>query len=252
MKKQSKTENLIEQIRILKLNYFEENFADLTKEAAQKQWSHQDYLHELISGEVCRRSDNKIKRRIKAARFPVIKTLESFDFRWPQKINPQAVKDLLGLRFLEDHSNVILMGGVGLGKTHISCALGYQACLNDHGVLYTTAVDIINQLTTASAAYRLKEELVKYLKPRLLVCDEIGYLPIDKVGADLLFQVISGRYEKSSTIFTTNKPYKKWSETFNNDATLTSAILDRVLHHSHTITIQGKSYRMRDKIEEES
>jgi DNA replication protein DnaC len=142
------------------------------------------------------------------------------------------------------------MGGVGLGKTHLACSLGYQACLNDHGVYYTTAVDIINQLTAANAAYRLKQELAKYLKPRILVCDEIGYLPIDKVGADLLFQVISGRYEKSSTIFTTNKSYKKWSEIFNNDATLSSAILYRVLHHSRTITIQGKSYRMRDKIEE--
>ena len=91
-----------------------------------------DYLHELISGEVCRRTDNKIQRRIKSARFPVIKTLENFDFSWPQKINPQAIKDLFGLRFLEDHSNVILMGGVGLGKTHLACSLGYQACLNDH------------------------------------------------------------------------------------------------------------------------
>ena len=250
MKKKDKTEQLLKQIQILKLRYIEENLKTITKEAADKQWSHHDYLHELISGEVCRRTDNKIQRRIKSARFPVIKTLESFDFSWPQKINPQAIKDLFGLRFLEDHSNVILMGGVGLGKTHLACSLGYQACLSDHSVYYTTAVDIINQLTAANAAYRLKQELAKYLKPRILICDEVGYIPIDKTGADLLFQVISGRYEKSSTIFTTNKSYKKWSEIFNNDATLTSAILDRVLHHSHTITIQGKSYRMRDKIEE--
>ena len=250
MKKKDKTDQLLEQIQTLRLRYIEENLRSITKEAADKQWAHQDYLHELISGEVYRRSDNKIKRRLKSARFPVIKTLESFDFSWPQKINPQAIKDLFGLRFLEDHSNVILMGGVGLGKTHLACALGYQACLSDHAVMYTTAVEIINQLTAASAAYRLKQELAKYLKPRIIVCDELGYLPIDKVGADLLFQVISGRYEKGSTLFTTNKPYKKWSEIFNGDATLTSAILDRVLHHSHTITIQGKSYRMRDKIED--
>ena len=250
MKKQTKHDKLPELIQTLKLNYIEENLAPLTKEAGEKQWSHQDYLHELLNGEVYRRLDNKIRRRIKSARFPVLKTVEAFDFSWPRKINPQAVKDLFTLRFLEDHSNVILMGSVGLGKTHLACALAHQACLSDHSVLYTTAVDIINQLTAAVAAHRLKQELAKYLKPRILVMDEIGYLPIDKVGADLLFQVISGRYERTSTIFTTNKSYKKWSEIFNNDATLTSAILDRVLHHSHTITIEGKSYRMRDKINE--
>jgi len=248
-KKPAPRERLLEHLRALKLTYFEENLDAATRKAAEKQQTHEDYLHELAGGEVDRRSDNKIQRRIKAARFPVLKTLEGFDFSWPRKINPQAVKDLFGLRFVGEKANVILMGGVGMGKTHLGCALAHRACLADHTVLYTTAVDIINQLTAAMAAHNLKKELARYLKPQILVMDELGYLPIDKVGADLLFQVIGGRYEKASTVFTTNRPYKKWSEIFNNDTTLTSAILDRVLHHSHTIIIQGKSYRMKDKID---
>ena len=138
---------------------------------------------------------------------------------------------------------------MGLGKSHFSIALGYTACLRGYSVLFTTAVDIINSLSAAQAHGNLKRELHKYLQPRLLIVDEIGYLPIDKHGADLLFQVISGRYERGATILTTNRAYKHWPEIFNNDSTLTSALLDRLLHHAETVIIEGKSYRMKDQIE---
>jgi len=154
---------------------------------------------------------------------------------------------LFRLKFIEDRANIIILGNVGLGKTHISVAIGHEACLNGHSVLFTTAIDVINSLTAAQQAGTLAQELRKYLKPKLLILDELGYLPIDKAGADLLFQVISHRYERGSIIITTNRPYKKWPEIFNNDSTLTSALLDRLLHHAETITIKGKSFRMKER-----
>jgi len=142
-----------------------------------------------------------------------------------------------------------MLGTVGLGKTHIATALGYTACLAGKSVLFATAVDTINTLAAAQAAGRLKAELKKYLAPSLLILDELGYLPIDKHGADLLFQVISQRYERGSTVITSNRVYKQLPEIFNNDSTLTSAILDRLLHHAETVVIEGKSYRMKDPFE---
>jgi len=159
------------------------------------------------------------------------------------------VQQLFRLQFLNDHTNVMFLGGVGLGKTHLATALAYTACLAGHSVLFTTAVDALNGLIAAQAVGRLKTELHRYLKPRLLCLDEVGYLPIDKTGADLLFQIISHRYEHGSMIITSNRPYKKWAEIFNHDSTLTSALLDRLLHHAETVPIEGFSYRMKDRIE---
>ena len=159
------------------------------------------------------------------------------------------MQNLFRLAFLPDKANGVFLGGVGLGKSHLASALGYAACLAGHSVLFTTAVDIINTLTAAQAAYRLKAELKRLLAPRILCIDEVGYLPIDKTGADLLFQVISQRYERGSIVLTTNPPYKHWAKIFNNDSTLTSAVLDRLLHHADTVVIEGRSYRMKDQIE---
>jgi len=181
--------------------------------------------------------------------FPLYQDLDQFDWTWPKKINRAQVQNLFRLAFLKDKTNVIFLGGVGLGKTHLASALAHEACLRGHAVLFTTAVDIINTLTAAQTVGRLKHELKRYLKPTILVVDELGYLPIDKTGADLLFQVISQRYEQGSIVLTTNQPYKHWPKIFNNDSTLTSAVLDRLLHHAETVVIEGKSYRMKDQIE---
>ena len=135
-------------------------------------------------------------------------------------------------------------------KSHLAITLGLAACHQGHSVLFASTVDVINTLAGAQATGQLKLELRKYTRPRVLILDEIGYLPIDKTGADLLFQIISQRYERGSTILTTNRVYKKWAEIFNNDSTLTSAVLDRLLHHAETVTIEGKSYRMKDQLEE--
>ena len=142
------------------------------------------------------------------------------------------------------------MGGVGIGKTHLSSALAYQACLAGRSVLFCNAIDAINTLIAATRTYQFDATLKKFLKPDLLVLDELGYLPIDKSGADVLFQIISKRYEHGSLIITSNRAYKYWSEIFNHDSTLTAAILDRLLHRAETVLIEGKSYRGKDAVED--
>jgi len=219
------------------------------REAAADHWGHVDYLAGLIEGEALERQQRSIQRRIHQARFPVIKTLEPFQWTWPRKINRLQVQNLFRLKFIEDNANVIFLGGVGLGKTHLATALGYAACQKGHSVLFATAVDVINTLAAAQNAARLKPAFNRYLKPALLILDELGYLPIDKTGADLLFQIISQRYERGSIVVTSNRVFKKWPEIVNNDSTLTSALLDRLLHHAETVLIEGKSYRMKDQIE---
>jgi DNA replication protein DnaC len=241
--------DLDQQLAELKLLAVAEQYAALATEAAQKQWTPVDYLSRLIDSEVQRRRQLAIQRRLAAARLPWLKSLDQFDWNWPKKINRPQVQNLFRLAFVKDQANVIFMGGVGLGKTHLSAALAHEACLRGHSVLFTTAVDIINTLTAAQTVGRLKAELKRYTKPAILAVDELGYLPIDKLGADLLFQVISQRYEHGSIVLTTNQPYKHWPKIFNNDSTLTSAVLDRLLHHAETVILEGKSYRMKDQIE---
>ena len=240
---------LREELGYLKLTSILEGYEEEAKVAAQEHLSHVEYLGRLIEGEAELRRDRAIARRIKLARFPMIKTLDEFLWSWPKKINRLQVQNIFRLAFIEQKANVIILGGVGLGKTHLCTALGHAACLKGYSVFFASAIDIINTLAAAQSAGRLKLELKKYLRPTVLIIDELGYLPIDKKGADLLFQVISQRYECGSIILTTNKPFKKWPEIFNNDSTLTSAVLDRVLHHAETVMIEGKSYRMKDQIE---
>jgi DNA replication protein DnaC len=241
--------DLQEHLKILGLPFMHDNFEILSAQAAKEGWSHVDYLETLAHGEAALRRDRSIERRIRMARFPVIKTLEQFRWSWPTAINRATVQNLFRLKFLEEKTNVIFLGGVGLGKTHLASALGYAACLQGRSVLFASAVDVINTLSVALAANRLKSELKKYLSPSLLILDELGFLPLDKRGADLLFQIISLRYEQGSIIITSNRAFKHWPQIFDNDATLTSAILDRLLHHAETIPIEGKSFRMKGQIE---
>ncbi len=236
-------------LRDLKLAFIAEHYGDLANQAAGKQWSHVDYLGRLIEGEAHVRRDRATHNRLRQAHFPVIKTLEQFRWDWPAQLNRLQVQHHFGLGFIKDKANLIYLGGVGLGKTHLATALGYTACLQGHAVLFASAIEVINTLAAAKSAGRLKQELKKYTKPALLILDELGYLPIDKSGADLLFQVISVRYEQGSIMLTSNRAFKEWPKMCNNDSTLTSAILDRLLHHAEIVVIEGKSFRMRGQIE---
>ncbi len=239
-------DDLKKHLNYLKLPYMRDNYETVGKLAARKQWTHIHYLTELIKQESSLRQDRIIQRRIRMARFPVVKTLDQFNWSWPKKINQAQIQNLFHLQFIEDKSNVVFIGGVGLGKTHLASALGYQACLKGHTVLFSSAIDAINNLIAAQHTGTLKQELKKYLRPSLIILDELGYLPIDKNGADLLFQIISAKYERGSVVITTNRVFKDWSQIFNNDSTLTSALLDRLLHHTEAVVIEGKSYRMKE------
>ena len=241
---------LHQQLEELYLSFMREHYQALAEQSAREQWTPLQFLSKLVEGEHQAKQERCVARRIAAARFPVLKTLEQFDWNWPKKINRTHVQHLFTLNFLNTKSSVVLIGGVGLGKSHLATALGHAACLKGHSVLFTTAVEAINLLAAAQAQFRLKTELKKFLSPTLLIMDELGYLPIDKTGADLLFQIISGRYEKGATVITTNQVYKQWARIFNNDATITSAVLDRLLHHNETVLIEGKSYRTKDNIDE--
>jgi len=244
-----KPEDLTEVLRRLSLTTMAQHYEDLGREAAREGLSHVEYLRRLAEAEAAARYQRSVRRRIQAARLPVLKTLEQFDWSWPKKINRAQVQDLFRLRFVEQNTNVVFVAGVGLGKTHLAVALAHSACLHNVSTLFAPAVEIVNTLSAAQATNTLPKALKAYITPRLLVVDELGYLPMDKRGADLLFQVISARYERGPIIITTNTAYKHWPRIFNNDATLTTAILDRLVHHCDTITIEGKSYRMKDKTE---
>jgi len=245
----SQDSELIANLQYLKLPHIREQFNATAKQAVSRKWSHVQYLANLIEEEAHHRQDRSIQRLIKKARFPVVKTLDQFRWSWPAKIDRLQIQNLFRLAFVGEQANVIFLGSVGLGKTHLGIALGHAACLAGHSVLFTTAIEAINTLSAAQAAGRLGQELNKYLKPKLLILDELGYLPIDKTGADMLFQIFSNRYERGSMIITTNRAFKDWPEIFNNDSTLTSAILDRLLHHAEPVVLEGKSYRMKEKID---
>jgi DNA replication protein DnaC len=242
---------LLQQLQYLKLPFLKAHYAELAGEAAGQHWDHQEYLRRLIEGEYLQRRQKCIEHRLKAARFPVLKTVDQFFWDWPKKINRLQVQNLFRLEFIAQKTNVIFLGTTGLGKTHLATALSYAACMEGHSVLFADTIAVVNDLTAAQQAGSLKHALKKYLRPQVLTLDELGYLAIDQRGADLLFQVISRRYERGSIILTTNKPFKQWPSIFANDSIIAAAVLDRLLHHAETVLIEGRSYRMKDTSEAE-
>jgi len=241
------TEQLHKDLDYLKLSHLRDNFETITKDAAQKGMSHFDFLASALAAEAAAKRDRAAERRVAQARFPYIKTMDAYRWSHPEQINRDLVRHLFNLQFVKAHRNVAFVGGPGLGKTHLAIALASHACANGHSVRFDTAIDIINRLDTAQKAGTFVRTMRTYTGPELLVIDEIGYLPIDQRGADLLFQVISARYERGSVIVTSNRAFKDWAVIFNNDRTIASAVLDRLLHHCDPVLIEGKSYRMKDK-----
>ena len=235
------------QLHYLRLPIIRQHAITLSRQAATEGWDPLRYLSRLIEMEALSRHDKSAQRRVHAARFPLLKTLDGFDWNWPKKIPREAIESLLNGSFIERKENVILLSNPGLGKTHIATAIGYAAALAGSHVLFANAIDVVNRLQSAVATHTLPAALRTYTKPDLLILDELGYLPLDQHGGDLLFQVVSGRYERASIVLTTNKVPSQWPATFNGDAPLASAILDRLSHHCHTIVMEGESYRTRKK-----
>lgn len=239
-------------LKELRLPWIRENCDHEIAEAARKNRSHHELLARLAAGETEARRTRAVIRRLKAAKLPLNRSMDTFDWHWPESINRDQIQHLFNLSFMRETSNVVLVGTVGLGKTHIASALGKTACERGHSVLCIPAVEIINDLAAAQQRkVDFRKAMRRYTKPDLLIIDELGYLPVDRVGAELLFQVLGSRYETASTIITTNRIYRDWTKTFADDAALTSAVLDRVMHHCETIIITGKSYRMKDRIQTE-
>jgi DNA replication protein DnaC len=241
----TKIEKLKELLLTLRLKAMAEILEETLKETQTDNLSPVDILTVLASQEIAKRQERLVKTRINQAQFPVIKTLDAFDFSFPKSINKSLILNLFDLHFVEEKGNVIIMGPPGTGKTHMALALGYQASLQGIKTRFTTAINLINLLSASLADNSFLKAMKSFTSPRALIIDELGYLPVDKQGAELLFQVISSRYECGSIIITTNRAFRDWGKILNNDNTLASAAIDRLVHHGTLVQIKGDSYRVK-------
>ena len=214
--------------------------------AARETATYADFLSDLLSEELGTRNHRALTMRMQLAGLPRDKTLLNFDFSFQPSVDERMIRELATLRFVGEASNVILLGPPGVGKTHLAAALAAEAVRGGFSAYFTTAHDLTSNLGRAAREGKLEARLKSYLRPRVLVLDEVGYLPLDEVGANLVFQLISARYEKGSIILTSNKSYAQWGTIFG-ETTIAAALLDRLLHHSTTLNIRGDSYRLKDR-----
>jgi DNA replication protein DnaC len=229
----------------LSLTAVANHYATLADEAAKEKRSYIDFLEQVLGEEAALRTARSREMLNKLATFPGVKTLEAFDFEAAAGVPKARVQELSGLAFIERRENLILLGPSGTGKTHLAIALGLKATERGYKVRFITAADLVLQLEKARREARFDQYLRRaILGPRLLILDEIGYLPLKKEQADLFFQVVAKRYEQGSVILTSNLSFGDWEEVFDGNAALTSAMLDRLLHHAHVIQIRGESYRL--------
>ena len=235
-------ESVKELAKELKLHGLLENWENIT----QKQLT---LLSKWLKWELEERKQRSLDRRLGSAKLGRFKTLTDFDWKWPKKIDQTSIHQWMQLSFLDDSTNLILLGNNGVGKSTIAQNIGYQAVMQGHTVLFTTAANMLNDLAAQDGDIALKRRLTYYAKAQLLIIDEVGYLSYSNRHADLLFEIISRRYEKHSTIITTNRPFSDWNEVFPNAACVVS-LIDRLVHHSEVIAIEGESYRMKEAQEQ--
>jgi DNA replication protein DnaC len=239
-------ERLHDLIGALSLTALEGRLESLLEQAAKQEPSYGDFLLEVLATEVDARRQRYLKTRLQLAHLPYMKTFEQFDFGFQPSIDERQIRELRTLRFIHEASNVILLGPPGVGKTHLAVALAEAAIRSGQPAYFMTAHDLVDDLGRAYREGRLDRRMKVYLAPKVLIIDEMGYLPLDDLGATIFFQLVSARYERGSVILTSNKSYGEWGGIFG-DPIIATAILDRLLHHSTTINIRGESYRLKDR-----
>jgi DNA replication protein DnaC len=230
----------------LGLKAVEARLEGLLEQAAKKEPSYAEFLEELLGCEVDARRSRYLRARLQLAHLPFVKNFEQFDFAFQPSIDERQIRELRSLRFVHEASNVIFLGPPGVGKTHLSVALAEAAIQAGFGAYFITAHDMVTDLGRAYREGRLDRRMRVYLAPKVLVIDEMGYLPLDDLGATIFFQLVSARYERGSILLTSNKSYGDWGSIFG-DPIIATAILDRLLHHSTTVNIRGESYRLKDR-----
>ena len=240
---------LLNNFEILKLDKIKELYPYYIEKITKEDFTLTDALYELTNKEIDYRDERASQIQITVSAFPYKKEIEDFDFDYQPSINKNEILELNTLGFVDRKENILFLGPSGVGKTHLAVALGITAAKKRYSVYFISCHDLITQLNKAHFENKLEQRIKHYSKYQLLIIDEIGYLPVDKQGANLFFQLIAKRYEKNSTIITTNMNFNKWGEVFS-DNILANAILDRLLHHSNVININGNSYRIKDKIKQ--
>ena len=230
----------------LKLGRLPECVDGLAEQATKEQWTYVEFLDQLLTAEVAARTERDVAMKTKLAHFPFVKTLEQFDFAYQPSVSERQIRELATLRFVAQGENLLLLGPPGTGKTHLAIALGVRAISQGVSVYFVTVSDLLEMLHRDAKEDRLGHRLQVLCRPALLILDEMGYFPLDRLAAQFLFQLVSRRYQKTSIILTSNKSYGDWGDVLA-DPVLASAILDRLLHFSTTIAIRGQSYRLRDK-----
>lgn len=235
------------QMQALKLKGMLTHYQEVTEKASQNNLSYTEYLSLLFEEELKRKNEGTVKTKINKARFPFIKTLEEFDFSFQPSIREKEIIALGSLDFVEKRENIIFLGPPGVGKTHLSVALGIKACMAKYRVAFITAQKLLEELLLSAKDGSLLDKLLGYSRLNLLIIDELGYMPVTKEQANLLFRLVSMRYEKGSIILTSNYNFNEWGEIFS-DQVVAAAIIDRLVHHARVFYINGTSYRLKGKL----